>query len=83
MSIFVWIEQHEGKAANVSWEAVGVARKLADGLGESVTAVVFGTGAADLATEAIQRGADDAITCEDATLADFRIDPYATLCWLI
>ncbi len=78
--IWVWIEQHEGKAAGVSWEAVGLARKLAaEGLGGPVTAVVFGTGATALAHEAIQCGADSAIVCEDATLADFRLSPYATL----
>jgi electron transfer flavoprotein alpha subunit len=77
--VWIWIEQHEGKAANVSWEAVGLGRKLADALGERVTALVFGTNAAALAGEAIKRGADDAVVCEDASLADFRVDPYASL----
>jgi electron transfer flavoprotein alpha subunit len=79
MSVWVWIEQHEGKAANVSWEAVGLGRTLADGLGTDVTALVFGTNAAALAEEAIRRGADGAIICEDESLADFRVDPYASL----
>jgi electron transfer flavoprotein alpha subunit len=79
MSVWVWIEQHEGKAANVSWEAVGLGRALADGLGADVTALVFGTNAAALAEEAIRRGADNAIVCEDESLADFRVDPYASL----
>ncbi len=79
MSVWVWIEQHEGKAANVSWEAVGLGRTLADGLGADVTALVFGTNAAALAEEAIRRGADNAIVCEDESLADFRVDPYASL----
>jgi electron transfer flavoprotein alpha subunit len=77
--IWVWIEQHNGKAANVSWEALGLARTLAGGLGEPVTAVVFGPGAGSLGKEAIQRGADSAIACEDDTLKDFRADPYASL----
>lgn len=77
--IWVWVEQHNGTGASVSWEAVGLARTLADSMGESVTAVVMGQGVGDLAQEAIQRGADAALVCDDATLADFRVDPYASL----
>ncbi|GAB4472883.1 MAG: electron transfer flavoprotein subunit alpha [Anaerolineae bacterium] len=77
--VWVWIEQRDGKAANVSWEALGLGRRLADGLGEGLTALVFGTNAAALGQEAVQRGADKAIVCEDATLKDFRLEPYAAL----
>nr|MBN1228441.1 electron transfer flavoprotein subunit alpha/FixB family protein [Anaerolineae bacterium] len=77
--IWVWIEQHEGKAANVSWEAVGLARTLANNLGEPVTALVFGSNAPALAEEAIRRGADSAVACEDTTLVDYRLEPYAAL----
>jgi electron transfer flavoprotein alpha subunit len=77
--IWVWVEQHQGRAAGVSWEAVGLARRLADQLGDSVTAVAFGATASALARQAIQMGADAAIACEDATLADFRVEPHATL----
>ena len=77
--VWVWIEQQQGEAPRVSWEALGLARTLGDGLGQAVTALVFGTNATALGKEAIQRGADHIIVCEDATLADFRPDPYATL----
>ncbi len=77
--IWVFIEQQGGKAANVSWEALGLGRTLADGLGQPLTALVFGVNAAALGEEAIRRGADKAIVCEDATLTDFRLDPYAAL----
>ncbi len=77
--VWFFVEQHEGKVSGVSWEAAGLARTLADGLGQPVTAVVFGPNAAALGTEAIHRGADSAIACEDATLADFRLGPYAAL----
>jgi electron transfer flavoprotein alpha subunit len=77
--VWVWIEQHEGKAVNVSWETVGLARRLADGLGDQVTAVVFGANAGSLAGEAIQRGADAALACDDATLSGYRLEPYAAL----
>jgi electron transfer flavoprotein alpha subunit len=77
--IWVWVEQNEGEAAGISWEAVGVARRLADELNEPVTAIVFGGGAGDVAQEAISRGADAALVCDDPTLADFRLEPYAAL----
>ncbi|MBN1427469.1 MAG: electron transfer flavoprotein subunit alpha/FixB family protein [Anaerolineae bacterium] len=77
--VWVWIEQVGGKAINVSWEAVGLARSLADDLGQTVIALVFGANASELAHEAFQYGADRAIVCEDATLAEFRLEPYATL----
>ncbi len=77
--VWVWVEQRDGKAANVSWEALGLGRRLADGLGEGLTALVFGTNAAALGQEAVQRGAEKAIVCDDATLKDFRLEPYAAL----
>lgn len=77
--VWVWIEQRDGTASNVSWEALGVAREVADGRGEPLTAVVFGTDSARLADEAIKRGADKAIAAEDETLASMRMDAYASL----
>ena len=77
--VLVWIEQHEGQAALVSWQAVGLGRRIGDGLGEPVTALVFGTNANALAQEAIHCGADNVIICDDPTLAEFRVEPYATL----
>jgi len=78
--IFVWIEQFKGEPAGASWEAVGAARRLADELGGSVTACVFGgPGVEPLAQEAISYGADAVLLAEDETLADFRVEPQAAL----
>ena len=78
--IFVWVEQFEGQPAAASWEAIGVARRLADELGGSVTACAFGgQGMESLAQEAISYGADVVLLAEDATLADFRVEPQAAL----
>lgn len=77
--VWVWVEQVDGKAAAVSWEAVGLGRRLADGLGQALIALVFGANASALAQEAFRRGADRAVVCEDATLAEFRLEPYAAL----
>jgi electron transfer flavoprotein alpha subunit len=78
--VFVWIEQYKGKVASASWEATGTARRLADQLGGHVTACIFGEpGIEPLAQQAISYGADAVLLAEDATLADFRVEPYATL----
>jgi electron transfer flavoprotein alpha subunit len=78
--IFVWVEQFKGQVAGASWEAVGAARQLADELGGSVTACVFGgEGVEPLAQEAISYGADVVLLAGDATLADFRVEPQAAL----
>jgi electron transfer flavoprotein alpha subunit len=76
-NVFVWIEQRDGQADSISWEAITAARQIAEGLSESVIAVVFGTEINDLATIAIQYGADKAVVINDATLAQFRLEPYA------
>jgi electron transfer flavoprotein alpha subunit len=75
--ILVWIETFKGKAVPVSYECLGEARKIAnDG---TVTVAVFGENAPALANEAITLGADKAIVCEDATLTDYRAEPYIAL----
>jgi electron transfer flavoprotein alpha subunit len=76
-NILVWIESFRGHAAGLSYECLGEARRLADG--GTLTAAVFGENAATIANEAITLGADRAIVCEDASLNDFRAEPYTTL----
>lgn len=78
-NILVWVEQFKGQAASASWEAIGLARTLADGLGGQVVACVFGQGIGDLAKEAAACGADRVLVCDDATLADYRPEPYVAL----
>ncbi len=78
--IFVWVEQFKGQSTAASWEAIGAARRLADEQGGSVTACVFGgQGVEPLAQEAISYGADKVLLAEDATLADFRVEPQVAL----
>ncbi len=78
-NIFVWVEQFKGQAASASWEAMGLARTLADGLGGQVVACVLGQGVGSLGQEAIACGADQALVCDDATVADYRSEPYVAL----
>jgi electron transfer flavoprotein alpha subunit len=75
--ILVWIETFKGKAVPASYECLGEAQKLA--AGGTITVAIFGENAAAIANEAITFGADKAIVCEDATLAEYRAEPYVVL----
>ena len=78
--ILVWVEQFENEAVGASWEAIGAARGLADEAGGEVIACLCGgEGVEGLAEEAIAYGADKVAVAEDATLADFRVEPYAAV----
>lgn len=78
-AVYVWIETFDGAAKNTSWEALGAGKILADAFGVPLTALVFGTNAAAIANEAATYGAANALVCDDATLKDFRLEPYAAL----
>lgn len=75
MTAFVYIDHFRGKALPSSWEALGAAKLM----GEEVTALIFGYGVDALATLAFHYGADRVILCDDATLSDFRLEPFAAL----
>lgn len=78
-SVWVWVEEFDGSMLPISGEALGVGRGLADELGVGLSALVFGQGVQDVAQEAIHLGADTVYLCDDASLADFRAEPYAAL----
>ncbi len=78
-AVFVWIETFEGKVNPTSWEALGAGKTLADHFGVPLTALVFGENAEAVAAEAGKYGAAKAIICADATLQNFRLEPYAAL----
>jgi electron transfer flavoprotein alpha subunit len=77
--IMVWVEQYKGQAASASWEAMGLARMLVGSLGGQVIACVLGQGVGGLAQDAIAYGADQVLVCDDASVADYRPEPYVTL----
>ncbi|HRX02685.1 MAG: electron transfer flavoprotein subunit alpha/FixB family protein [Anaerolineae bacterium] len=79
MSILVYIEQFNGQASPVSWEVLGKAKSLAGQMGGKLAAVVIGNGVEAVANEALTYGADVVHLVEDASLAAFRIEPYAAV----
>lgn len=78
-AVLVWIETFKGAALPTSWEAIGAGRAAADTLGVPLTALVLGENASAVAQEAAAYGADKALVCDDATLREYRLEPYAAL----
>jgi electron transfer flavoprotein alpha subunit len=77
--VWVYIEQNKGEAIPASWEVMGAAREVAGQLGGGITAVVAGSAVQGVAEQATQYGANQVYYCEDATLDEFRAEPYASL----
>lgn len=77
--LWVYVDQFQGAAMSASWETLGAACELSTHLQTEVTALVFGSNAEAIAREALACGASAAICCDDATLADFRVEAFASL----
>jgi electron transfer flavoprotein alpha subunit len=76
-AIWVFIEQTDGKIADVSLELTGKARELADPLGYEVVGLLMGHNVGELAESVISHGADRVLLADDPQLADYRTLPYA------
>lgn len=77
--VHVYIDHFQGQSSPASWEAIGVAKAIAQSLGGGVTAVVLGEKAEALAQQAIEHGADEVLLAEDAGLKDYIPETYASL----
>ncbi|MFO7821036.1 MAG: electron transfer flavoprotein subunit alpha [Lentisphaeria bacterium] len=77
----VWVicEQYENKIATVSFELLGLARKLADDLGVKVGAVLPGCNLQELPANLISHGADEVFLADNERLANYKDEPYATI----
>lgn len=78
-SVLVWVDQFHGKALPVAWEALGVGRSIANALHVPLIALVLGQGVDEVVAQSFQYGADKAIKVDDATLAEFRLEPYVAV----
>ena len=75
--VWVFVEQEDGKLADVTLELCGKARELADKLGVKVGAILPGYNVADLAKTLYAYGADKVYLIDDPALARFTSAPYA------
>lgn len=75
--IWVFIEQKDSIARDISWELLGKSRELADEAKEELIAFVFGNNVKPIAQEAIHRGADKAYFVDDPLLDHYKWETYS------
>jgi len=77
--VMTFCETTEGKLASIATELLGGGRKLADDLGQELSAVLVGSGISGLAKEAIAFGADKVYIVDDKLLKDYQTDSYVVV----
>ncbi len=73
MKTWVYIDHFKGEVQPGSWEALGLGKTFG-----AVSAIVFGQGVDAVTKAAFEFGADEVIVADDAALADYRAEPYAS-----
>ena len=74
--VVTFCEATEGKLASSATELLGGGKKLADALGQELSAVLVGSGISGLAREAIAFGADKVYVVDAPLLKDYQTDSY-------
>jgi electron transfer flavoprotein alpha subunit len=77
--VFAITEQRDGVFRKVSFEAVSEGRRIADGLGADLCAVVLGVETENLAGELQKFGPDKILSADDPALADYTTDAYTNV----
>jgi len=77
--VFAITEQRDGELRKVSLEVVSEGRRVADGLGSDLTAVVLGSDVEGLAEELKKYGPDKIWVADDPALADYTTDAYTSV----
>ena len=75
--VAIFAQQVDNKLSSIAFELIGKAHELAADLGTDVTAVVLGSGIADLADKLGEYGADKVVVIDDPALETYRTEPYA------
>jgi electron transfer flavoprotein alpha subunit len=75
--VWVYVEQNEGRVADVSWELLGEGAKVARKLDTQLEAVVIGDDAMPIAEEALRYGASKVHLVQHPLLGHYRTFPYA------
>lgn len=72
-------EQREGEVRKISYEIVSEARRLADALGQSVTALLLGSNIKEKAASLGHYGADKVLVADDPRLGTYTTDAYTAV----
>jgi electron transfer flavoprotein alpha subunit len=82
--VWVFVEQTDGKPAEVSWELLGVGAKLAKTLDVELCTIVIGDKVEHLCQESFAYGASKAYLMDDKVFHYYRTEPYyKAICYLI
>ncbi len=76
--VWIFAEQRSGKVASVSYELLGIGRKLADDLKTELSSVLFGAPESE-AQELIKWGADKVYKSSSPIFEKFNDEPYSQL----
>ncbi len=77
--VFAITEQRDAELRKVSFEAVSEGRRLADGLGTDLTAVILGSGVEGFADQLKKYGPDKILVADDPALAEYTTDAYTNV----
>lgn len=77
--VWVYAEYRNGRVAPVSYELLGIGRKLAEERQVPLSAVIFGNGLENASNELVAFGADKVFQVDDPSLDAFTDDAYGNL----
>ncbi len=77
--VWVFIEQRNGKPADVSFELLSKGRKLAETLNGSLKAVVIGYNVNNIIEETFKYGAEEVLTIDHPELEHYKTMPYSRI----
>ncbi len=77
--VVVFCEIKGDKLLPISTEGLGAGRKLADALGQDLSAVIVGSNIAAIAPQAIMYGASKVYAVDDPLLKEFQSDAYVNV----
>ena len=79
MSIVVCAEQRDGSLRKITFEALSEGKRLAAASGETLKALLIGSGIAGLADELKKYGVDEVAVVDNEALAAYTADSYAAV----
>jgi len=79
MSVLAIAEHRDGHFRKVTYEALSEGRRIADGMGTDMAALVMGSGVETAAGELGKYGADKIIVADHPRLAEYLTDAYTTV----
>ena len=75
--VWVFVEQRDGKPADVGFELLSKGRKLADSMGARLKSIVIGESVRPIAVETFRYGTDESFIIEHPHLRQYRTMPYS------